>query len=102
MAHRTRSRVSTVTWGSSLKTRETVFALTPATRATSRIVVIGDRLQTGRLLGDCEGVFGRFERRRSGGEGSPGYPPGDHSLRIVRWPAVSSWSCRSLPGCRPS
>src|SRR5260370_40978725 len=40
MAQRTRSRVSSVTWGSSLKTRDTVLALTPATRATSRMVVI--------------------------------------------------------------
>src|SRR6202044_2092362 len=50
MAQRTRSRVSVVTWGSSLKTRDTVFALTPATRATSRMVVIKDRLQIGRPL----------------------------------------------------
>ncbi|HXZ74269.1 MAG TPA: hypothetical protein VEH31_25840, partial [Streptosporangiaceae bacterium] len=35
MAQRTRSRVSSVTWGSSLKTRDTVFALTPAIRATT-------------------------------------------------------------------
>src|SRR5690349_6096019 len=40
MAQRTRSRVSSVTWGSSLKTRDTVLALTPATRATSRMVVM--------------------------------------------------------------
>src|SRR5580700_11191921 len=50
MAQRTRSRVSAVTCGSSLKTRDTVFALTPATRATSRMVVIKDRLQIGRPL----------------------------------------------------
>src|SRR5713226_1775940 len=71
MAQRTRSRVSSVTWGSSLKTRDTVFALTPATRATSRMVVIEDRLQTGRLLKRLQVGFGRCERRSSGDEGSP-------------------------------
>src|ERR1700730_3039002 len=80
MAQRPRSRVSSVTCGSSLKTRDTVFALTPATRATSRMVVIEDRLQTGRLLRRLRGVFGRFERRSSGGEGSPGEYRG-----TIRW-----------------
>src|SRR6266702_7539981 len=72
MAQRTRSRVSSVTCGSSLKTRDTVFALTPATRATSRMVVIEDRLQTGRIT-----LAARVPRCRA---------PGDQSLGACRWP----------------
>src|SRR6266851_10411768 len=57
MAQRTRSRVSSVTWGSSLKTRDTVFALTPATRATSRMVVIEGRLRGGPPVRGTGGPF---------------------------------------------
>jgi hypothetical protein len=34
------------------------LALTPATRATSRMVVIGDRLQTGHLISRRRGTLG--------------------------------------------
>ena len=44
MARRPRSRASGRTWGSSLKTRETVFWLTLAGAATSRMVVISGLL----------------------------------------------------------
>src|SRR6516225_8169797 len=82
MAQRTRSRVSSVTCGSSLKTRDTVFALTPATRATSRMVVIGDRLQTGRLL----------RRRRGQGRAAPAArSPGAGHRGTICWTIVGRW-----------
>src|SRR5277367_1399845 len=101
MAQRTRSRVSAVTWGSSLKTRDTVFALTPATRATSRMVVTKDRLQIGRPLRPRE--LARQIRatplrwRRVPRLGAPGDQSlGDNTSEVLTRRLVD----RCLAGCR--
>src|SRR6266478_129464 len=70
MAQRTRSRVSSVTWGSSLKTRDTVFALTPATRATSRMVVIEGRLHRAQGVPRCGAPGDRSLGSKADGPGS--------------------------------
>src|SRR5581483_8450660 len=70
MAQRTRSRVSAATWGSSLKTRDTVLALTPATRATSRMVVmVGLRVPPGGSAGDSGRSAGGLVDRLLSGRG---------------------------------